>query len=246
MDRSAIAGRALALLDLTNLDADCGETDIDDLCRKAVGAAGKVAAVCVWPQFVALCRERLIGSGVAIAAVANFPEGSTDIDRAIAETRTIVAANGDEVDVVLPYAAWLAGDHEIAKTLVSRCKDACGDKVHLKVILETGRLKTPGNIIAASRDAIAAGADFIKTSTGKVDVSATPAAAEAMLTVIAETDRPVGFKAAGGIRTLEDAALYLDIADRIMGPDWVSPETFRFGASSLLDDLLKNLADRGT
>ena len=243
MDRSAVAARALALLDLTNLDDACSEADVDALCQRAVGPAGKVAAVCVWPRFVARSRENLRGTGVAVAAVANFPDGSTDIDRAVAETRAIVGDTGDEVDVVLPYAAWLDGDRETAKALVAACKEACGKTAHLKVILETGRLKTPRNIIEASRDAIAAGADFIKTSTGKIEVSATPEAAQAMLTVLADTDKPIGFKAAGGIRTVEDAAAYLEIADRIMGPDWVSPQTFRFGASGLLDDLLKALGD---
>ena len=241
MDRRAVAARALALLDLTNLDDGCSEADVDALCQKAVGPAGKAAAVCVWPRFVARSRANLRGTGVAVAAVANFPDGSADIDRAVAETRAIVADAGDEVDVVLPYAAWLDGDRDTAKALVSDCKEACGKTAHLKVILETGRLKTPRNIIEASRDAIAAGADFIKTSTGKIEVSATPEAAQAMLTVLADTDKPIGFKAAGGIRTLEDAAAYLEIADRIMGPDWVSPRTFRFGASGLLDDLLKAL-----
>ncbi len=241
MDRSAVAARALALLDLTNLDDGCSEADVDALCERAVGPAGKVAAVCVWPRFVARSRANLLGTGVAVAAVANFPDGSADIDRAVAETRAIVADAGDEVDVVLPYSAWLSGDREAAKALVTACKEACGKTGHLKVILETGRLKTPGHIIEASRDAIAAGADFIKTSTGKIEVSATPEAAQAMLTVIADTDKPIGFKAAGGIRTVEDAAAYLEIADRIMGPDWVSPRTFRFGASGLLDDLLKAL-----
>jgi len=245
MSRRVTAGRALRLLDLTNLNDDCREEDIAALCRKASGAAGNVAAVCIWPRFVGLCRDHLATTGISVAAVANFPDGSANIDRAVAETRQIVEAGGDEVDVVLPYKAWLAGNREQAKNLVSACKRACDGTAHLKVILETGSLKSPENIAEASRDAITAGADFIKTSTGKTDISATPEAAEVMLTVIKETDGKTGFKAAGGIRTVEDAAKYLEIADRIMGPEWVSPQTFRFGASGLLDDLLRRLADSG-
>lgn len=245
MDKRAVAARALRLLDLTNLNDDCRDEDVEDLCRRASNAAGNVAAVCVWPRFVALCHDRLTGFGVAVAAVANFPDGSSDIGRAVAETRQIVSAGGDEVDVVLPYKAWLAGNRETAKALVSTCKAACGDNAHLKVILETGRLKSAENIAEASRDAIAAGADFIKTSTGKVEISATPEAAEVMLGVIRETGGKIGFKAAGGIRDLDEAARYLEIADRIMGPDWVRARIFRFGASSLLDDLLRHLADGG-
>ncbi|MBT3359099.1 MAG: deoxyribose-phosphate aldolase [Rhodospirillales bacterium] len=238
MDKRAVALRTLGLLDLTNLNDDCVERDVIDLCARTEHKGANVAAVCVWSPFVALSRAELGDNGVRVATVANFPHGSTDVERAVAETRKSVADGAHEVDVVLPYTAWLAGDRDGACKLVAACKAACGDTTHLKVILETGILQTTENIIAASRDAIASGADFIKTSTGKVEVSATIAAAKAMLGVIRETDRAIGFKAAGGIRTLEDAASYLDVADKIMGPGWATPETFRFGASGLLDDLL--------
>jgi deoxyribose-phosphate aldolase len=246
MDKGATAARTLSLLDLTDLNADCSENDIDDLCRRAVSPAGNVAAVCVWPRFVAQCSDRLANTGINIAAVANFPEGALDTGKAVSETETIVADGGNEVDVVLPYAAWLAGEQKAAQDLISACKAACGSVAHLKVILETGKLIDPGHIADASRDAILAGADFIKTSTGKVEISATPEAAETMLGVIHRMGKPVGFKAAGGIRTTEDAALYLALADRIMGPDWASAKTFRFGASGLLDDLLLNLPEAET
>ena len=240
-DQRALALRALQLVDLTNLADDPSEADIDALCAKASGDWGNVAAVCVWPQFVSRCRENLEGTDVLVATVTNFPAGSDNIDVAVAETRYAVADGADEVDVVFPYRAWLDGRHDVARALVEACKDACGDDAHLKVIIETGELKTPENIIGASLDAINAGADFIKTSTGKVDVSATPEACETMISVIKGSGLDIGFKAAGGIRTADDAALYLAIADRIMGPDWVSPANFRFGASGLLDDLLSNL-----
>ncbi|MCG8508675.1 MAG: deoxyribose-phosphate aldolase [Rhodospirillales bacterium] len=246
MDKGATAARALSLLDLTNLNDDCSENDIDDLCARAVTAVGNVAAVCVWPRFVGQCRDRLSGTDINVAAVANFPEGALDTAKAVSETEAIVSDGGSEVDVVLPYGAWLVGEREAARGLVSACKAACGTKAHLKVILETGKLIDPSSIAEASQDAIEAGADFIKTSTGKVDISATPEAAESMLGIIKKMGKPVGFKASGGIRTTEDAALYLALADRIMGPDWTSPKTFRFGASGLLDDLLINLPDAET
>lgn len=241
MTDAMIARRALPLLDLTSLNDDDDETTVDRLCDRARGAFGRVAAVCVWPRFVERCREALDGSGVRIATVANFPEGTVERVGAVGEVRAAVAAGADEVDLVLPYATWLAGERAPARELVADCKEACGEHALLKVILESGRLPSPENIAAASRDAIAAGADFLKTSTGKTEVSATPEAAEIMLLAIKESSRTVGFKASGGIRTAAQAATYLDLADRIMGPDWAGPRTFRFGASSLLDDLLARL-----
>lgn len=234
----AVAGRALALLDLTSLNDRDGEPEITRLCERAVTDFGHTAAVCVWAHFVPLARKLLTGSSVSVAAVANFPAGGADIETAVRETRAIVDAGGDEVDVVMPYHAWLADDRGLARELIAACKAACGDEVLLKVILETGRLETPENIRAASLDAIESGADFIKTSTGKIEVSATLPAAQAMLTAIRDRGETVGFKAAGGIRTTADAAAYLALADDILGPDWSGPKHFRFGASGLLDDLL--------
>lgn len=237
-DAAAVAQRALALLDLTSLNDGDTEAEVTALCRRAVSAHGHVAAVCVWPQFVTQAKELLADSGVAVAAVANFPAGSTNIARAVEETLMIVRDGGDEVDVVMPYEAWLAGDRSLTRQLISACKAACGDDSILKVILETGRLETADKIRAASVDAIESGADFIKTSTGKIEVSATLSAADAMLKAIKDSGRRVGFKAAGGIRSTADAAAYLALADEIMVPGWATPKTFRFGASGLLNDLL--------
>ncbi len=242
MTAEATARRVLALLDLTRLvDDDHDEAANAALCDRARGPWGQVAAVCVWPAFVPLCRARLAGSGVRVAAVCNFPAGGDDVARAADETAAAVSAGADEVDVVLPYRAWLAGRRAVAGELVAACKAACGAGAQLKVILETGALSDADHIAGASADAIAAGADFIKTSTGKIAVSATLEAAETMLRAIAASSRPVGFKAAGGIRTLEQAAEYLALADRVLGPQWAGPRTFRFGASGLLDDLLGRL-----
>ncbi len=238
MTPGARARQALSLLDLTSLnDTDTGAT-IEKLCGRAVTPHGAVAAVCVWPRFVGLAKTRLTGTGVKVAAVANFPMGTADIAGAAREAAAIVASGGDEVDVVFPYNAWLNGDRRSGGELVAACKSACGGKAILKVILETGCLRDMEQIAAASRAAIDAGADFIKTSTGKAAISATPDSARTMLRVIKASGRACGFKAAGGIRDAATAAAYLDLAVGIMGESWISPATFRFGASGVLNDLL--------
>ena len=235
------AARILGLLDLTSLGEADQPATVERLCARTRWPAGRVAAVCVWPRFVPLCRARLAGSGVRVATVANFPAGDPDIDGALRETRAAIAQGAEEVDLVFPYGAWLAGRRGLGRDLVAACKEACGD-LPLKVILETGRLVSAENIAAASRDAIEAGADFLKTSTGKIEISATLAAAETMLRAIRDSGRRVGFKAAGGIRTADQAIAYLALAEGILGVDWASPATFRFGASGLLDDLLERLS----
>lgn len=237
----AIAGRAIRLLDLTSLNDNDDDAAVAALCNRALTASGPVAAVCLWPRFITLARGLLEHSGVRVAAVANFPAGGDDVAGAAREAEDIVNQGADEVDLVMPYTRWLAGDAGVAREMIAACKAQCGDHVLLKVILETGRLGTTENIYAASRDAIEAGADFIKTSTGKVEVSATPEAAETMLRAIKDSGKDVGFKAAGGIRDTAAAGSYLAIADRIMGADWADVRHFRFGASGLLDDLLAAL-----
>jgi len=241
----AVAERAIRLLDLTSLNDGDDDAAVAALCNRALGAPGPVAAVCIWPRFVTEARGLLEHSGIRVAAVANFPAGEGDVARAARETEDIVNNGADEVDLVMPYARWLAGDVALAQRMIAACKDQCGDQVLLKVILETGRLGDAEKIYAASRDAIDAGADFIKTSTGKVDVSATPEAAEVMLKAIRDSGKDVGFKAAGGIRDTATAGAYLAIADRIMGANWADPRHFRFGASGVLDDLLARLGVAG-
>lgn len=236
--------RALALMDLTSLNDDDNDEKITALCRKADTPAGTPAAVCIYPRFIATARRALddagLGGRVRIATVTNFPDGSDDAARAERETREAIAAGADEVDVVFPYRALVAGDASVGERLVAACRAACGDKC-LKVIIESGELADPELIRQASRIAIDAGADFIKTSTGKVAVNATLEAAEIMLTTIRDSGRDVGFKAAGGVRSAEDAAAYLALAARLMGDAWITPAHFRFGASSLLGNLLETL-----
>lgn len=246
LDPGTVARIALACLDLTSLNDNDTAADIERLCTRAQGPHGHVAAVCVWPRFVAQAR-RLLPETIAVAAVANFPAGSTDTARAVADTRAIVAAGGNEVDVVLPYAALRAGDEAAVRALLDAVR-AAAPSLALKVILETGALVDEALIARASTLAIAAGADFLKTSTGKTPVSATPAAARAMLACIASTPaaRTVGFKASGGVRTVADAAIYITLQSQLLGAESLVPRRFRIGASSLLDDIEAVLDGRGS
>ena len=198
----------------------------------------------MWPQFVKRAQANLKGSPVRIATVVNFPAGGEDVSRVTDDTQEALSDGANEIDLVLPYNALRRGDRAVAVEMVEAVRDLVdGDRL-LKVILETGELQDPKLIEAASRIAIEAGADFIKTSTGKTPVSATPEAAEIMLDAIKASGRPVGLKPSGGIRTLADAKIYLDLADRIMGPGWATPKTFRIGASSVYDALIAAIEGR--
>jgi deoxyribose-phosphate aldolase len=240
-DPAAVARRALPLVDLTNLDDVCSPADIEALAAKARTRFGPVAALCIWPRFVRQAAELMAGSGIAIATVVNFPAGGGKIAPVLEEIDTALADGADEIDLVWPYRAFITGDRQTAAALVEQAADRIAGRARLKVILETGAMNGAEMIRQASVLVLAAGADVIKTSTGKIAVGATPRAAIAMFGAIAAAPRPAGFKAAGGIRATADAATYLAIADKAMGPDWVSPATFRFGASGLLDDLLSAL-----
>jgi len=246
-DRALTARRALGLVDLTNLDDVVTDEDIRALCARATGPHGSVAAVCVWPRFVTTAKDALHAGAVRVATVTNFPSGAEPRADVVAQTRAALGDGADEIDVVLPYRAFAAGDVATAVALLDAVRlevPEDGDHV-LKVILETGELVDPVTIDAASRAAIDHGADFIKTSTGKTTVSATLEATAVMLAAIRESNRPVGLKPSGGIRTFTDAAAYLAQADAIMGDGWVSPRTFRFGASGLLTALIAELDQAG-
>jgi deoxyribose-phosphate aldolase len=234
--------RALALMDLTDLNANSSDEAVTKLCASATTAYGKVAAVCIWPRFVKTAKPLLKETGIKIATVVNFPDGDEDTAPVVIETEKAIKDGTDEIDLVFPYRAFKRGEHDLAGEQISIIASVCKDRALLKVILETGELREAGLIRAASDLALEEGADFIKTSTGKVQVNATPRAAEIMLEAIkASGRRDAGFKPAGGIKTVADAQVYLDLADRIMGPDWAKPSTFRFGASSLLSDILSVL-----
>ncbi|QBG35009.1 deoxyribose-phosphate aldolase [Litorilituus sediminis] len=246
---TTIAQRALSLMDLTSLTDSESEQDIINLCQQAKSPAGETAAICIYPRFIPLARKALKAQEtpqVKIATVTNFPHGNDDIDIALAETKAAVAYGADEVDLVFPYRALMQGNETIGFDMVKVCKQACGETAKLKVIIESGELASEALIKKASEISINAGADFIKTSTGKVAVNATPEAAKIMLEVIKNKNTNVGFKPAGGVRNAEDAKVYLDLADNILGSDWADSHHFRFGASSLLASLLETLGHKAT
>ena len=232
------AAFALSLLDLTNLRDDCDDAAIDNLCMRAQTPYGNTAAICIWPRFVVHARQ-VLGTDhpVRIATVVNFPSGELPVPEVVEETRMAVHDGAEEIDLVIPYRAFMAGDEAAVTAMVEAVRAACPQSC-LKVILETGELRDMELVRRASELAIAAGADFIKTSTGKVQVNATLEAADIMLRTIRASRAKVGFKPAGGISTVADADLHLRLAESILGPNWIMPSTFRFGASSLLDDIL--------
>jgi len=225
------AARIIGLIDLTSLNEDDTDVTVDALCDTAVTIKGPVAAVCIMPAFVALASERLAGTGVRIATVANFPAGEPDPDGAAREVGAAVAEGADEVDVVAPWRAALDGDYGAISALVAACAAECD---HLKVILETGSHPDPAKTRIIAEHALEAGASFLKTSTGKSGPGASLDATRILLRV---AGRRAGVKAAGGIRTPGQAADYVALADRCQGAA-ATAETFRIGVSSLLDELL--------
>ncbi|OOH89679.1 deoxyribose-phosphate aldolase [Pasteurellaceae bacterium 15-036681] len=249
MNIKQIAQQALSLMDLTTLNDNDTDEKVISLCQQAKTEFGSPAAICIYPRFIPIARKTLKQLGlekIKIATVTNFPHGNDDIEIALAETKAAIAYGADEVDVVFPYRALIAGNTQIGFELVQQCKQLCSaQNVLLKVIIETGELKTEQLIRQASEISIQAGADFIKTSTGKVPVNATLESARIMLETIRDLNvaDSVGFKAAGGVKTSEEAQQYLQLAKDILGTDWVNSAHFRFGASSLLANLLATLND---
>jgi deoxyribose-phosphate aldolase len=209
-----------------------------------------VAAVCLYPNLVAVAKRALSGTGVRVAAVAtSFPSGQLPLPLKLAEVRQVVADGADEVDMVIDRGAFLAGDHARVFDEIAQVKEACGT-AHLKAILETGELETYDNVRRASRIALLAGADFLKTSTGKVQPASTLPVAllllEAARDWFQETGRVVGVKVAGGIRTSKEALQYLVVVKETLGDEWLTAERFRFGASTLLNDVLMQLEKERT
>ncbi|HLU40219.1 MAG TPA: deoxyribose-phosphate aldolase [Planctomycetota bacterium] len=240
----------VSMIDLTTLEGQDSPGKVRGLCSKARAPlpgrdVGSVAAVCVYPDLVAVAADALCGSPVKVAAVATgFPAGRTPLPIKLAETRAAVAAGAHEIDMVIDRGAFLAGRYAAVADEIAQVKEACGGAL-LKVILETGELRTYDNVRRASALAMHAGADFIKTSTGKVAPAATLPVVLLMLEAARdfylETGRVVGVKAAGGIRTAKDALRYLVLANETAGDLWLTPASFRFGASSLLNDVLMQL-----
>ncbi|GLY95605.1 2-deoxyribose-5-phosphate aldolase [Actinoplanes sp. NBRC 103695] len=246
--KAAAIDLAIRMVDLTTLEGADTTGKVRALAAKALRpdpadpSCPPVAAVCVYPAMVPAVAEVLRGSGVHLASVATaFPSGQAPLEVKLADTRDAVAAGADEIDMVISRGAFLSGDYRHVYDEIVAVKEACGP-AHLKVILETGELGTYDNVRRASWLAMWAGADFIKTSTGKVPVAATLPVTLVMLEAVrdfrAQTGRQVGVKPAGGIRTTKDAIKYLVTVAETAGDDWLSPDWFRFGASSLLNDLL--------
>jgi deoxyribose-phosphate aldolase len=239
---------AVRMVDLTTLEGQDTPGKVAALCAKGRRpdptdpSCPPVAAICVYGDLVPTAVEALRGSGVHIAAVATaFPSGRAPLDVKLADVRAAVAAGADEIDMVIDRGAFLAGRYLDVYDEIVATKQSCGG-AHLKVILETGELATYDNVRRASWLAMLAGGDFIKTSTGKVSPAATLPVTLVMLEAArdfrAQTGRQVGVKAAGGIRAAKDAVRYLVVVNEVAGDDWLSPDWFRFGASSLLNDLL--------
>jgi deoxyribose-phosphate aldolase len=238
---------AISMIDLTTLEGMDTPGKVRALCAKAVRPdptdplIPSVAAVCVYADLVHIAREA-VGDRVHVAAVATaFPSGRASLDVKLRDTADAIQAGADEIDMVIDRGAFLSGDFEQIFDEIIAVKQACGS-AHLKVILETGELRTLDNVRRASWLAMLAGADFIKTSTGKVTPAATPPVTLVMLEAVRDyfdrTGVRVGVKAAGGIRTSKDAIKYLVLVNETVGRDWLTPNLFRFGASTLLNDLL--------
>jgi deoxyribose-phosphate aldolase len=241
---ASLASRLLGLMDLTSLNPTDTEASVAALAAQACTAAGRVAALCIWPRFIRVARNCLRGTGVPVAVVANFPAGSPDIDATAAEISAVVADGADEVDAVFPYRALLAGDTAVGLALVRACRAACGPTVRLKMILETGQLASAERIRQAAELAIEGGAHFLKTSTGKTQPGATLQAAAVLVDVIAEARErglQIGFKASGGVSSIAEAEAYLELYERRLGAGSATAATFRIGASSLIRPLLAAL-----
>lgn len=247
---------AISMIDLTTLEGKDSAGKVTQMCQKARhplpgdASVPAVAAVCVYPNLVAVARRALAGSRVHVASVATgFPAGLVPLEVKIADTKRAVEAGADEIDMVIDRGAFLAGEYALVFDEIAAVKTACGS-AHLKVILETGELTTYDNVRRASAIAIAAGADFIKTSTGKIQPAATPPVVLVMLEAIRDhylaTGVKIGMKPAGGVRTTKQALHMLVLVKETLGDAWLTPDLFRLGASTLTNDLLMQLVKEST
>lgn len=247
---------ALSMIDHTTLEGKDSEGKVIQLCRKAITPYApkpdlpSVAAVCVYPNMVSIAKKTVAGSSVKVASVATaFPSGMAKLQTKLDDVKFAVDEGADEIDMVISRGQFLKGNFTYVFDEISAVKEACGD-AHLKVILETGELETLTNVRKASDLAMHAGADFIKTSTGKIQPAATQPVTLVMLEAIRdyyrETGRMVGMKPAGGIRKAKEALQYLVLVKETLGADWLSNKWFRFGASSLTNDLLMQIVKQET
>ena len=241
----------VSMCDLTTLEGEDTEGKISQMAAKAIKpdpsdkSIPSVAAVCVYPSLVGPIKEKVMHSDVKVASVSSyFPSGQVPMESKLLDTKYAIDSGADEIDIVINRKAFLEGDYRKVYDEIVALKELCGE-VHLKTIIEVGDLKTYENIRKASLISLAAGSDFIKTSTGKLSVGSSRQAcyvmAKAVLDFYHMTGIKAGIKVAGGIRDAKDAIRYLVIVNEEMGVDWLSPDMFRFGASSLLDDVLKQI-----
>ena len=253
--RTEVYKRCFGCIDLTSLGATDSRRSIGEFTRKAIELprhfpqAGSVASICVYPVFVETVRLAAGDSKMAITSVSGgFPSSQTYLEVKMLETAMAIENGADEIDIVISIGEMLDGEYDLAGNEIETLRAEIGDDAILKVILESGTLSDPELIHKAATIAMEAGADFIKTSTGKNGIAATPEAAVAMCLAISQfakkTGRKVGFKAAGGISTAESAALYYSIVEEILGEEWLTPERFRIGASSLANNLLSEIEGR--
>jgi len=246
----------LSMIDLTTLEGKDSPGKVKQLCYKAAHLHDQypdlpnVAAICVYPTMVPIAKKALTGTNINIASVAtSFPSGMADLQSKLDEVKSVVDAGANEIDMVISRGRFLRGDYNYVSDEIAQVKEACRDS-HLKVILETGELVTLDNVRLASDIAMEAGADFIKTSTGKVSPAATPPVVLTMLEAIRDfetkTGKQIGMKPAGGIGTAKQAIQYLVMVKETLGEDWLSPGLFRFGASSLANDVLMQIVKQRT
>ena len=242
---------ALSMIDLTTLEGKDSEGKVKQLCYKAshlhetYAGLPNVAAICVYPRMVPTAKDALKGTGIKVASVATaFPSGMTSLELKLDEVKSVVSDGADEVDMVISRGAFLKGDYNYVYDEIAAVKEVCGE-AHLKVILETGELGPLDNIRKASDLAISAGGDFIKTSTGKISVAATQPVTLVMMQAMVDhfnrTGKKVGLKPAGGISDAKTALRYLVMVKEVLGTEWLTPDLFRFGASSLANDILMQL-----
>jgi len=246
----------LSMIDLTTLEGKDSPGKVKQLCYKAAHLHDQypdlpnVAAICVYPTMVPIAKKALTGTNINIASVAtSFPSGMADLQSKLDEVKSVVDAGANEIDMVISRGRFLRGDYNYVSDEIAQVKEACRYS-HLKVILETGELVTLDNVRLASDIAMEAGADFIKTSTGKVSPAATPPVVLTMLEAIRDfetkTGKQIGMKPAGGIGTAKQAIQYLVMVKETLGEDWLSPGLFRFGASSLANDVLMQIVKQRT
>jgi len=248
--------KAISFIDLTTLEGNDTYEKVENLCNKAINPSNvkdvpTCAAICIYPRFIDFVVNKLAGTNIKTATVAtSFPSGQVPLELKLQEVKYCIEQGADEIDMVISRGEFLSNNYKLVSDEISEISNLCkavknSKPVHLKVILETGELKSPENIYLASVLAINSGADFIKTSTGKISPAATLEAAFVMLTVINDhynrTGKRIGFKPAGGIRTSDEALEYISLVKNILGDEWLKPELFRIGASSLLNNLVEDL-----